>query len=137
MIVYTISSDDMVDFSLLKIWGKKSGGDSFNLNKESSSDIVQRIPEITGKSSFSFLSYTLENVNEVFPSVPQTIHGSRWSLAGKIIDPTKPASIVIHYGFGSLVSKTTTYKLSDIKEEPGHCVARFWGKIYISFFFKH
>eukprot|EP01114_Cavostelium_apophysatum_P023555 TRINITY_DN890_c0_g1_i4.p1 TRINITY_DN890_c0_g1~~TRINITY_DN890_c0_g1_i4.p1 ORF type:complete len:1759 (-),score=363.22 TRINITY_DN890_c0_g1_i4:29-5305(-) len=126
--VYTFSSSPSANHALLKRWAKKSGGDFFNLADQTN---YENLLSNVGQTSFSYLyaSYDKDVIKEIYPSTPQNVH-SDFKIAGQIAAPAgsnfESAEVTLHFGFGSQITHSSTYKLSlrDIAES--NVVARFW-----------
>jgi len=89
-----------------------------------------------GKPSFGFVSATFDKtkVDSVFPSVPTSVHGSTFTIAGKIKKQGEKdvvTTIQLNYGYGTRVTHQVQYQLvTDVEVETG-LVPRFWAQRYI------
>lgn len=108
----------MSDMSQLKIIGKKSGGNYFNISKQETSleDILNAIPEFSNNLPLSYLGYSINSVPpnqgqmqrgesvDIYPNSAEIIVGKRFGLAG-FLNSQYDVEVVIQYGFGATVVK--------------------------------
>jgi len=115
--VYVFSSADKANHNSLRIWAKKSGGEYFKLAEtENVRDIVSRF----GQPSFGFLSAEFDKsiITEVYPSVPTSISGTDFKIAGKLTVPKGiqkenfKATITLHYGLGTQITRSVPFEIN-------------------------
>jgi len=133
MVTTTLSSSEIANHNLLKIYARKSGGEYIKMASDfSASKIVDKL----GKPSFGFISATFDKskVDSVYPSVPTALQGSTFTIAGKIKKKSGKdvVTIQLNFGYGVHVTHQVQYQLvSNVEVETG-LVPRFWAQQYIN-----
>jgi len=128
--VYALSSAEEVNYNLLKIWARKSGGDYVNVRGMSPKLVVDKL----GRNTYGFISATFDKsvVSEVFPSIPTTINGTTFKISGKITQKNEEQKdlefktyIQLNYGYGTQVLHQARFTLT-IEDIESGLVPRFW-----------
>ena len=124
--VYFISNDVKVNHGLLKSMAHQSGGEYFNLLKDSIINIIDKI----GKRNFSFLRCHSDVDSQIFPSVPMTIKSNYFEVAGKIEGHCDVLHLTLDYGIpgnGSVTKQRVSVVMVD-SESSSLLVARYWAQ---------
>ncbi|HET6556198.1 MAG TPA: VIT domain-containing protein [Prolixibacteraceae bacterium] len=116
--VYTFSSGNGSNYSLLKRLASKTKGEFIDLNVLS----VEKALDLLKTEDEMFLSCTIDpsRVKEVYPKAPCRVN-EYFELSGILI--TDKADITLNYGTRSKITQSQTFQISKASEAP---VARLW-----------
>jgi len=123
-----ISADVSANHPLLESLAARSGGQYLNLARLDDAAALT----LMGKPVFSFLSASLDGkdvaaADLVYPSLPQAVQG-RFSLAGRLTDVSKPATVILSYGLAGKASVQSTVEISPAQAASGTMLRRLWAQ---------
>ncbi len=123
-----VSADASADHALLGSLAARTGGQYLNLARLDD----QAALELMGKPVFSFLSATINGkgvagADLAYPSQPQAVQG-RFTLAGRLDDPSRPAKVVLSYGLAGKTIRQSEFEVSPAGAVSGAVLRRLWAQ---------
>lgn len=124
--VYTFISASGSNTSLLKHIANRTNGEAINLQNQQVDEAVR--PMLNNNERFIGVSYDKTKVQDVYPSVAQTV-GSTLCLSGILL--SKQTTLTVSYGNKQGVTQTQSYSIT--KDAPHDAsVVRVWAKMKIA-----
>jgi tetratricopeptide (TPR) repeat protein len=121
--IFSISSSQSADYSMLKYISQTSGGSFINLLKDTKEQAIKTLS--TQAYHFINASSKIGEVTQLYPSIPTDVKKT-FAMSGKM--KGLESEVILNFGFGNEIVYTTSVKIKKETTTKVNFVKRIWAE---------